>query len=266
MSFSIEPSGPEDEDLTEHFFQCLGRALYAATLFEQKCSWVSWIGQMVHEIRRDPNFRIPIKEPHEPDDKPPRLNSSINALLKVASSESAQELAVLHRGRAARNKIAHELSNVGPLGGLRSKRVKKALDSLRTEVETLAQADVVASSWAYAIQEQRDAPSWLRENYARRLVDWVFGGPHDALDADRLAHEAALYERLTEMARTAMKCPCCDDESKLRYRSETNVQCGRGHLFDLNLSGTKHTITVVTAGTPHDIGTAFAVPPHVTFQ
>lgn len=265
MTYTISPRGPEDDALAEHFFQCLGRALYVATLFEQKCSWVSWVGQMVHEIREDPNFRIPVREPGDPEEQRPRLNSSINALLRVVSGDSATELRLLHRGREARNTIIHNVADVGPLDGLRSKQIERALQALRNEVQVLAEADALASSWAFAITEREHAPVWLSDNYAARLVTWIFGGPHDALNEDRQAHEVALYERLVEMAKTAMQCPCCDSPCKLRSRAETAVECGNGHKFQLQGSAHERTLALVTPTAKHDSGARFPVPAGATF-
>ena len=178
-----------------------------------------------------------------------------------------EDLQLLDAGLRARNYIAHKAGLVGAICDLTAKHVLEAMHQLQTQVETLAQADAIISEWIFCIEEKEIVPpTWIVECYPARIVEWVLRGVPDNLREDQITHNAALYSQLLAIAKTAMNCPCCNDQSKLRITSGSRVGCGKNHIFELCGIGTERTITLVDSTNGNsELGTVFAVPPDATF-
>jgi orotidine-5'-phosphate decarboxylase len=174
---------PKEPELLDHFFLAVGKALFLASNFEEKCRFVLRIAKLVHEpglLRRI----LALQKRADMGDA-----SAATALVKALREKTlhqtlsdirglsevrAADVVLLERGKEARNFIAHEVAVLGTLPGVRATQIHDRIALLRSNVEALTAADNVVSRWVYEIEEKEPAPRAIQEAYPRWAVQWVF--------------------------------------------------------------------------------------------
>ena len=85
------------------------------------------------------------------------------------------QLETLIKAKNARNLIAHEGIDIGPLFNLKRKNVLQALESLRLSVADLAAGDNIVSAWMFFLDEPREPVPHISHVYQDLIDRWVFG-------------------------------------------------------------------------------------------
>lgn len=175
MSWTI---GPGDLQSTrgDHFFLCLGRALYVATLFEHKCRFVLRSISLVTAIRSDPVLGLMDAIEAAPADK--QLARTLDSLM-VAVPDLAQTREMWVAAREARNYIAHEAAAFDVLSA-READLSNYVTVLRDHVWALVAADNTISAWVHGIEEPYDSvPHHFILAYPDLVDRWVFDSVWD---------------------------------------------------------------------------------------
>ncbi|MGH8512172.1 MAG: hypothetical protein ACREUD_01480 [Gammaproteobacteria bacterium] len=174
MGWSLSYLPEKEPELLDRFFLSLGKALYLSSEFEKKCQFVLRIAKLEDRIRTMPEnledftaFAKAIRDP--------LLGPAFREMRGLPTDFRDQDIAVLERGRLARNYIAHEASLPGGLWHISADEIEKHVDSLRVQVILLATADNLVSAWAYQIEEREPFLPGIHRDYERRVLRWVFG-------------------------------------------------------------------------------------------
>ena len=173
VSYSLGFSEPDATEELDHYLLALGKATYLACLFEKKCLWVVRIGKAVQHVQKH--------APSDPDVLAflANLDDSLlgKALKDLANlpGVKASSMALLNRGRLARNAIVHELGDIGPAYDASSKRLEKHWVRLRDELEELVIGDACISEWAHWIEEKEPPPRSIVQAYPELVRRWVVG-------------------------------------------------------------------------------------------
>jgi hypothetical protein len=152
MGWSLGYLPPQEPELLDRFFLTVGRALFLASQFEEKCRFVLRIAKLVQE----PGLLGSILDLQKRADTGDA--SATTALTKVLKEKClrqtlndirgplkvrAADVALLERGKDARNFIAHEAAILGELSAVRATRIHDRIALLRGHVEALTAADNV---------------------------------------------------------------------------------------------------------------------------
>jgi hypothetical protein len=169
MCWALSLAVPEEPELLALFFTAAGKALYLANAFEQKCSALLRVMKVsAHYIQtNDADAALALAQTLSDT----MLGASITGL-KSFPHFAAADIARLHKGRDARNLIAHEGAAIGGID-VRAKHIIAAVERLRASVTDLADADNLVSRWLYEIEEQQHAGE-IVDNYAVWIDRWIF--------------------------------------------------------------------------------------------
>ncbi|HEX2872187.1 MAG TPA: hypothetical protein VHP33_13040 [Polyangiaceae bacterium] len=203
MGWSIDGRLPEDPELAEKLFTTLGRALFVAASFERKCAFVLQVVTVSERASNRDVTGMSFEDIFAPVNEGSTLLG--RTLHGLKSKDRLKDiLPVLHRGRVARNHIAHDtVAELGPLGTIGTKAIDRVISELRLQLDALAQADAEISRIVYWIdQEDEPLPVWLDRNYAARLVEWVLDGDANRLREDRKEHERDLWANVPAQSKT----------------------------------------------------------------
>jgi hypothetical protein len=99
----------------------------------------------------------------------------LNVLTKVTSAD----LEMLVRARDARNYIAHESVELGPLSSVSVKTISEKFAQLEAQLQALIAGDNLISCWVYEISEKEPAPTGIQAAYPSWVIEWVFEGSYD---------------------------------------------------------------------------------------
>jgi hypothetical protein len=169
MCWSLSLAVPEEPELLDLFFTAAGKSLYLANAFESKCSSLLHTMKFVEHYVQTKDAEASLTLIQALSDT--MLGASI-AGLKNFPHISAPDIARLHKGREARNLIAHEGALIGGIS-VAGKHIIKAFGRLRTAVTDLADADNLLSTWLYEIEEKQHAGEMVR-NYPVWVERWIF--------------------------------------------------------------------------------------------
>lgn len=171
MGWSLDYLAMREPELLEHFFSAAGKALYLATAFEAKCRFVLRIAKLAHHYEEtgDPSATMVLAEVLKD-----RMLCATIEELKGFSEIKATDINLLEKAKDARNYIAHECANFGPLSGIPARSIHEQLGRLREQIVVLAAGDNVVSRWVYEIQEKEAAPRKIQSTYVQRIEGWVF--------------------------------------------------------------------------------------------
>src|SRR2546421_397443 len=75
------------------------------------------------------------------------------------------QLEALVKAKDARNLIAHEGVDIGPLYSVRPRGILQFLQKLRSAVADVAAGDNIVSTWIYYIEEPREPVPHIRSTY-----------------------------------------------------------------------------------------------------
>jgi hypothetical protein len=169
MCWSLSLDVPEDTELLDLFFTAAGKSLYLANAFESKCSSLLQMMKLVehYTLTKDAEASLALIQALSNT----MLGASI-AGLKDFPEFSASHIARLHKGREARNLIAHDGALIGGIC-VAEKHVIKAFVGLRTAVTNLVDADNLVSTWLYEIEAKQHAGEMVR-NYPVWVDRWIF--------------------------------------------------------------------------------------------
>lgn len=171
MGWSLDRLEPSDVESLDRHFLSVGKALYLATAFEQKCRYLARLWKIIASLDEIGDASIALTLGRELRLR--QLGRTIEQLASVPFV-SENDIESLSRAKDARNYIAHEAANLGSLHAPRC-----ALDQhhakLHAEVLNLIPGDNLVSSWVYEIEEKEPAPSEIKASYRRRVEAWVFG-------------------------------------------------------------------------------------------
>jgi hypothetical protein len=192
MSWSLSrfPVDPR----AEHALAAVGRALYIAAQFEDKCKYLLRVGGLAEMATGDPVTTLDDLIARLPED--PQLARTLKKLKRVGPV-SAADAAILRAAREARNFIAHEAAlfdiHQHPSGTLREtgggrwvydlSRLRAHLEELTGNVQRLARGDNLVSTWCFDLAEGRDLsrPYDLMEAYEAVVERWVLEPVRDLL-------------------------------------------------------------------------------------
>lgn len=174
MGWSLNHQKMYNSELKDFFIQSLGRALYIATMFEEKCKFVLSIAKLEGYVKEGNSLS-------DSDDiakllKENMLGRTISEMA-VASPVSQEDIDKLTLAKDARNFIAHEAALLGrPLATIRSRTVLRQLQQLGDKLDDLIAGDNLVSGWVYEIEEKGFPPKYLISEYPPRAREWVFSG------------------------------------------------------------------------------------------
>ncbi|WP_020176641.1 hypothetical protein [Methyloferula stellata] len=173
MAWSISHQQLKEPELLDEFFLIIGKALYMASAFEEKCKYVLGVVKLTEYFKEGGNLSA--TETLAKVLKAKFLGATI-VDMKVFPDFSAQEIALLVRAKDARNFIAHENANIGrPLSSISARHIHEQLARVRSEVEALVAGDNFISAWVFGIQEKEPTPRWIQEAYPGWVQQWIFG-------------------------------------------------------------------------------------------
>lgn len=176
MPWSLDYQPPKEPILLDKLFLASGKALYLASAFEGKCKFLLRIVKIVqhHESKGDTSATAALAKAL----KDKMLGPTIKELSSITEFREA-DLAIFERGKEARNYIAHESAQLGPLSSATAKSINAKLEQLRIELDALSAADNLVSTWLYEIDEKQPAPLGIQTAYPAWVCQWVFEGRHD---------------------------------------------------------------------------------------
>jgi hypothetical protein len=172
MGWSLDYLKLKEPELLDEFFLAIGKALYLATAFEGKCQWVIRVVKLTEHFEQSGDISAVRALATAMKDK---LLGPTLADMKEFPDFSADDVALLERAKDARNFIAHESADIGPLSGASAEHIFEQLERLRNEVEALTAGDNLISRWVYGIENREPAPPGIQENYPRWVQQWIFG-------------------------------------------------------------------------------------------
>lgn len=175
----------------------MGRALYIAVNFEDKCKYLLQAAGMAEATRDDPVATLDDLLSRAPTSRP--LFGTLQALERlVAVSET--DAATLSAARAGRNFIAHKGAlfsiheHPGPsvreaIAGNRTydlEHLKGHLVALRRNVQEVARGDNIVSTWCFDFAERGKVsrPDVLIKEYEVMVERWVLDPVADLLADD----------------------------------------------------------------------------------
>lgn len=180
MGWSINHQKMHNSDLKSFFFGVVGRLLYLANHFEEKCSFVLKVAKLEEHIEE--NGSLPVSDELVGLLKDKMLGKTIIEMGEIPSF-TKDDIDALDKARKARNLIAHEGAAIGyPITTVRSKLVLDQLTKLREAMTDLIEGDNLVSGWVYEITEKDYPPQDLIADYPQRVAGWVFSG----VDLDQL--------------------------------------------------------------------------------
>ena len=175
MGWSLDYQAPKEPLLLNRLFLAVGRAVYVASSFEEKCQWVLRLMKITdyHKATGDGSATAALARAL----KDKTLGPTIRDLNNIAPLNES-DLAAFERARDARNYIAHESARVGSLSSASAKTIDEKITRLKTELEALTAADNVVSTWIYEIEEKEPAPRGIQDAYPKWVLQWVFEGTY----------------------------------------------------------------------------------------
>jgi hypothetical protein len=175
MGWSVGYRPPRESDLIDEILLAAGKALYLANRFEEKCSYVLRMANLVDLLESDPVLTLEEAASRLPAGH--MLGRTVRDLASRTDMGMTQDMvAALTNARLARNYIAHE--GAASLGDPHSYNVQRMLDALRAlrpRVRDLAEGDNLVSLWVYKIGEPREPTPLLAGAYLELVDDWLFG-------------------------------------------------------------------------------------------
>jgi len=203
MSWSLTLVVPEEPELLDLFFTAVGKSLYLSNGFEYKCSYLLRFIKISEHYFQTNDADATHELAQALDDT--MLGKSI-AGLKDFPEFSAADIALLHRGREARNFIAHEGAALGGIA-VRGKHIIENIMKIRPVVTDLAHADNLVSRWLYEIEEQQQATEMV-QNYPVWVDRWVFRPVDEFLrDYRPIERKETGSERILRMMNEPRKYP-----------------------------------------------------------
>ncbi|MEW5902734.1 MAG: hypothetical protein AB1722_00130 [Pseudomonadota bacterium] len=175
MPWSLDYQPPKEPALLDQLFLAAGKALYLASSFEAKCQLLLRIMKIVRHYESTGDTSATSKLAKVLKEK--MLGPTIMELNTIATL-TEKDLAIFQRGKDARNYIAHESTQLGPLSSTSAKSIHEKLIRLRVELEALAMADNLISVWLYEIDEKEPAPRGIQSAYHEWVFQWVFEGAY----------------------------------------------------------------------------------------
>lgn len=175
MGWSLGYLPLKEPELLGVFLSAAGKALYVANSFESKCKSVLYLAQLSCHLEDtgdlDASLRL-LKAR-----KRTMLGYTIGNL-KAFPILQEGDVSTLETAKEARNFIAHEGADVGPLFSVTAEKLRRQLQQLRLQVRLLSAGDNLVSSWLYEIEEKIPAPARIRDKYPGLIEGWVFGHEH----------------------------------------------------------------------------------------
>ena len=172
MGWSLDYLPPKEPELLDEFFLAAGKALYLACAFESKCQHVLWTFKVADHFEKTGDASASLSLFKVMKEK--LLGQTINALKRYPDFKP-NDITILEKARNARNFIAHECADIGPLSAASSSAIQDRLDRLRHELKILAAGDNLVSCWVYELAEKEPAPRLIRQAYPKWVEKWVFG-------------------------------------------------------------------------------------------
>jgi hypothetical protein len=171
MGWSIGYIPPQEPELLDRFFLTVGKALFLASEFEEKCRFVLRITKLAehYESTGDTSATRALAKALKDQCLGPTLRE-----LKDRPDLKAGDIALLERARDARNFIAHEVAILGGLSDIGETLISQRIKLLRAHVVALTAADNMVSRWVYEIEEKEPAPDEIQEVYPELIARWVF--------------------------------------------------------------------------------------------
>jgi len=153
-----------------------GRALYVCNQFEAKCRVILRNMHIIDRIASDPVASL-AEAFNDLPSSPKMLGGTLKEIKAKAEAFGVTEaqLEVLVKAKDARNMIAHEGADIGPLYNVRSKDILQVLQRLRSAVADVAAGDNIVSTWIYYIEEPREPVPHIKFTYSDLIDRWVFG-------------------------------------------------------------------------------------------
>lgn len=180
MGWLLGYKPPLDVELLDAAMLALGRALYLCSTFEDKCRLVLQVVNVEERIEERTTSGDPVDSleelfSHLPNVK--MLARIINELSAKADllGMNDEDRGVLTRAKDARNFIAHNAKDLGPLNFVRREHVAEFIVKLRTAVAEVAVGDNFISKIIYRIEERGEPIPYIAVNYADLIDLWVFG-------------------------------------------------------------------------------------------
>ncbi len=166
---------PESE-ITDAPMLAAGRALYVCNQFEAKCRIVLRNMQIIDRISSDPVASLAEIFNGLPS-SPKMLGGTLEKIRAKAEAFGVTEaqLQALVKAKDARNLIAHEGIDIGPLYTVRPRDIVQVLQRLRSAVADVAAGDNIVSTWIYYNEEPREPVPHIRSTYPDLIDRWVFG-------------------------------------------------------------------------------------------
>lgn len=172
MTWSLDYIPPKEPEKLDALFLAAGRALYLANEFESKCRWVLLIDVMETHYKATGDASATVELARAV--KQEMLGTTIRKLHECTEFTSG-DLETLERARDARNYIAHDSTQVGPLSSASTETITKKLSQLAITVQALIAGDNLVSRWIYEMSEMEPAPSEIQQAYPSWVLEWVFG-------------------------------------------------------------------------------------------
>jgi hypothetical protein len=178
MGWSLSYLGLKEPKLLDEFFLAVGKALYLASAFERKCKWVLRVVKLTEHLEQNGEVSISAINAVAMAIKNKLLGPTLADMKKFPDDFTADDLALLERAIKARNFIAHECADIGPLSSASAKHILEQQERLRNEVEALTDGDNLISRWIYEIENREPAPWGFQEDYRTLVQQWIFAALH----------------------------------------------------------------------------------------
>jgi len=132
--------------------------------------------QIIDRISSDPVASLAETFNNLPS-SPKMLGGTLEKIKAEADAFGVTEdqLEALVKAKDARNLIAHEGVDIGPLYSVKPKYILEVLQRLRLAVADLAVGDNIVSTWIYYIEEPGEPVPRIRSTYLDLVDRWVFG-------------------------------------------------------------------------------------------
>ena len=170
MAWSTNFQPIRESDSLDLFLLIAGKALYLATTFEKRCQYVLRTAKIdEHYLQTsDASSVWHLVETL----KDPLLGPTIKEL-RTYLQVSSDEIEILTRAKDARNFVAHELTDLGPLNSLELVRLQEKTAQLQSELPSLIAGDCLVTKWLYRLEETEYQSKLVQEFYPSWVTEWV---------------------------------------------------------------------------------------------
>jgi len=170
MNWSLNYQEIREPELLDELFLSIGRSLFIASAFEEKCRWILKILKFIQYAEEtDPSAALGLVKAL----KNGQLASTIQEMGSKIKA-NPEDIGLLLKAKDARNFIAHDAALIRDFSCISEEYIHTQFSRLDNELDALIAGDNLISAWVYEISEREPAPQMIQTVYPKWVKDWVF--------------------------------------------------------------------------------------------